>query len=149
MSSFKGGLFEGECHRSPSNGTFNLSGLARGIRPVTDGSAIRAIKKGPLFMGGPAEEAGVSATHPSAGVPAQEARPAQWAQRPVSASVCGCQPCRELLRLGGSKLACRRTRAGTEEPARETQMHTSSPQWGAPALCTLPRHRQPALKMTE
>ena len=49
---FQRRLFEGQCHRSPSKGTFNLSSSARGIRPATDGSVVRAIKKGALFVGG-------------------------------------------------------------------------------------------------
>ena len=147
---FQRRLFEGQRHRSPSNGTFNLSSSAHGIRPVTDGSAVRAIKTGALFVGGLLRKPG-SGPHTRQ----QESLPGWDLPRkhdPLSGHsgpclpVCGFQPSRELP----SKLACQRTRVGTEEPARQAQMCMSTLQWGTPALCTpTPRYRQPALKITE
>lgn len=139
LSSFGGQLFEGECHQSSSNGTFNLS---RGIRPVHWSLCDKGHQETSAAHAGPSEEAELGHTPVTRslcqGVPTEQRRCYQWGRRPVSALVCGFQPSRQLLRPDGRKqktrewdYALRAQRSRTGLPVKtNSDAYIHTPQWG-------------------
>lgn len=153
LSSFGGQLFEGECHQSASNGTFNLSS---GIRPVHWSLRDKGHQERSAVHAGPSEEAELSHTcHQESlpGVPTEQRRCYQWGRRPVSALVCGFQPSRQLLRPDRRKqkmrewdyaLRAQRSRTGLSLQTN-SEAHIRTPPVGNTLLSDSKYHR-PALK---